>query len=402
MFFRWLSRSIFFTGLIFTSVINFPSLINGYEGPKVFWFQRWVEILCLLAIGKVFYTKNKPKTSLVLISLLLTFFLWNYVTSYLGADFYTSFYGLPWRGQGLITLAHYLALATVLPIIFTRKDLSFIGMAIGFAGVIMGIVMLGPFLGKMIFDTPIYLYLGRPVGSFGNPNFLGGFEAVTLPFIWYFEGWWRRGLALVITGATLLLTRSKGAILGVLIVGLGWGLFKLVGGKKLMVILTTSILIVGVAVLGFSLWRVPTKENNWPQSRQRIFGRAVLAFYKRPITGYGLENYEPAVKDINYPQTLTETGEVHVDKAHNEVLEILVSSGLVGFGIWIGVVTLTTRSLYRAKVYLPLLAFLVLVIRMQGNVVSTMEYGLFWILVGLGGIFTDRNPHKSLSEVDQK
>jgi O-antigen ligase len=267
-------------------------------------------------------------------------------------------------------------------------------------GIIAGVVMLGPFLGKMILDTPIYLYLGRPVGSFGNPNFLAGFVVTAIPFLWYLKKWWKRGLALTIIGSTLVLTRSRGAVAAVLTVAFGGVLFKLTGAKKFVIATAVILLVLGLAVLRFSVWKVPTKENNWPQSRQRIFGRAVLAFYKRPIIGYGLENYELAVKDINYPQPLTETGEVWVDKAHNEILEILVGSGLVGLVLWFGIVILTVRSFYRTQIYPPLLAFLILIVRMQGNVVSTMEYGLFWTIVGLGLIAG--NQRRNLSEVGLK
>ncbi len=385
-----LSRVIFFTGIIFIGLIHLTGTVNGYEGPKVFFFQRWVELLLLVTLVRMIFPQEKQDLPFWPVLLLVSYFLWNVLASFYGVDFTTSFYGLFWRGQGLLMLAHYLTLAIIIPVIFEKKDLPFLGKTVGFLGVVAGVWLFIGILGKEFFDFPLYLYLERPVGSFGNPNFLAGFVATTLPFAWYFRSLWKRLVILALGSLTLLLTSSRGAVMAVI---MGAALFK--GGWKLAILLLSM----GVFFLWYSeSWRVSRFDPLAAQSRQRIYTRGVMAVLKSPTMGYGLENYELAVKNIVYPMPLTKTGEVLVDKAHNEILEVALGGGLVGLVIWGAIVTRTLFALKSHPVFL--LAFLVLVLRMQINVTSTAEYALFWLLIGVGII--GHNQHKSLSAVGRK
>ncbi len=370
-----LSRVVFFTGIITLPFLHFPGQVNGFEGPKIFWFQRWVELLVVL------YVLAKPKGKFPY--LLLAYFFWNLVTSYFGIDFKTSFYGLFWRGQGLWLLAHYLALALVVPAIFSGRAVAVS------AGLVAG-YEIWTLVAKSLFDWPVFLYLGRPVGSFSQPDFLAGFLAICLPFVFYVREWWRWGLVVLIS-AGIFLTGSKGAVLAVAgaVVILGLVRYR---KKVLGIILAAGVMVSAV----YWFFNIPLTSNE-TISRQRIYGRGLLAVTQRPILGYGLENYELAVAGIDYPFKIRPEYDAVVDKAHNETLEILVSSGIVGLGIWLVIVFGTLRRFVKKRQYVFLVALLVFLIKAQTNVVSTMEYALFWILVGLGLTATGREAKRRRS-----
>lgn len=106
------------------------------------------------------------------------------------------------------------------------------------------------------------------------------------------------------------------------------------------------------------------------ENRIIIWEEGIKVVIKRPILGYGQENFQlvfPAERRLS------------VDNAHNLFLEILISSGLLGLGAYLMVLREAFKKLpFFAK--LSLLAFLV---RAQFNPLSIPEIALFWYLLAL-------------------
>lgn len=373
-----LSRVIFFTGLFLLPLISFPTIENGYELPKIIFFQGWVEILWLLIIVNWLLKKIRSQFSNnALVWLLIFYFVWNVITSLTGANPNNSVYGLFWRGQGLIMLAHYLAFVFLIPVLLTKSDLKKVAFTVVISGLIASLYIFSNLVTKKLFDWPIYLYLNRPVGTFGNPDFLAGFLAVILPLIFFWKQKPLRVIVLVPVLSALILAQSRGAVIA-LIATLFLVIVARLWSKHHLVAFLIIVISVVLSAWQLLIWLpVPLNSPTWASSRQRIWGRGVLAVIQRPLTGYGLENYQSAVSKIVYPLIPGVNGEVQVDKAHNEILEVLLASGAVGFIFWFGLILIAGKNLLSQKNYIPFSSLLIFLIVAQTNVVSTPEYVLY-------------------------
>ncbi len=275
----------------------------------------------------------------------------------------------------MMMLAHYMALAFITPRILEPKDYSQLGKVLVLAAILSSGYLFVGLLAKQFFDWPVFLYLGRPVGSFGNPNYLAGFLVVTLPFVWYF----RSKLPLLAILPAVILTWSRGAIVALILVAV------LALRKKILAGLIIVLVI-------FWLWKNPGQASGW---RPEIYYQAIAAARQRPLTGYGLENFELVMGPTTYGV---------IDKTHNEILEVLVSSGAVGLSLWLAIVAVSLKNFWQTKNYPFFFALVIFLLKAQTNVVSTTEYALFWLLVGLAlnnGVkaadFTWGNRYRSFS-----
>ena len=103
-------------------------------------------------------------------------------------------------------------------------------------------------------------------------------------------------------------------------------------------------------------------------NRLLIWTVGLEALSKRPILGYGQENFEHAIPG----------GKMHkADNAHNIFLETAMSSGLIGLFIFLGIVITSFRKA-SFTVGMSLLAFLIVA---QFNPLSIVQISLFWFLL---------------------
>lgn len=383
MDFYKLSRTVFFAGVFLLPLIFIPFLQNGFEGAKVVFFQVWILILGILSSFYILSRKSAVNNGLILV-LVMTYFFWNLFTGILGVSPVDSFYGLYWRKEGLVTLGGYVIMVWVISGVLKRNDMRTfykILIASGFsvcAYVGINILM------QRFFGWPIQLYSNRMVGTLGNPNFLGGYLAIIFPLIFLIKNWPIRLFVSFGFLVTMLLSGSRGAFLGMGVVFVFFLWLKLIFQNKLVGWSIFVIFVFGF-LLWFNswLWTIPWKDPNFAASRQRLWARGIMALAKRPILGYGLENYSIAVKHISYPKIkFGFGGEVYADKAHNEILEILISSGIPGLVLWMGIFLYVARNYYIRRQYLFLAALLIFFVKAQTNVVSVSEYVLYWMLVG--------------------
>ena len=86
-------------------------------------------------------------------------------------------------------------------------------------------------------------------------------------------------------------------------------------------------------------------------NRMVLWTAALAGFRDRPIVGYGPENYHLAWSAHFQPRVYTVTTEERVDRAHNIVLEVLSTTGIVGFlaflGMWAAVFTSISAGLQK-------------------------------------------------------
>lgn len=240
-------------------------------------------------------------------------------------------------------------------------------------------------------------FFGKEIGAtFGNPNFLAGYLLVSLPFTIgvarRIRGtrWTRRTrwVGVIIQVLAIGLTFSRAAILGVILLGLGylWGRTK----KSTRVGILGALGVLGIFLIIFlnKELRVSGEKYFFPESRGRIIVRGLNAFVKKPIFGWGIANFDYAYESNFYPMRYEQ--DVYVDKAHSNLLEVLVTMGIVGFliysGIILGILGILGR-LGREKTNFEkilLISFLLFLFHSQTNIISINEEIFFWMIAGIG------------------
>lgn len=169
--------------------------------------------------------------------------------------------------------------------------------------------------------------LDRVSGVLQNPNILGGFLVLSLPVAvgrllarpkWAERGpWWAGwGLYIVMAGAALAYSGSRGAWIGVgaAVAFIGWALFfqHIHIGRAALI----GIVIIGVAGIVLLLTRGDA-------GRMAIYEAGLTAFGKHPITGNGLFSFkfwEPVGNGLY---------RLHI-QTHNLVLHVAAELGLIG------------------------------------------------------------------------
>ncbi|MDI6756763.1 MAG: tetratricopeptide repeat protein [Endomicrobiia bacterium] len=237
--------------------------------------------------------------------------------------------------------------------------------SVGFVAAVYGIMQ---FLGfEAIWATALNPFGGRSVSTFGNPNFLSSFLVVLLPMalarylaaddtptVWaYFVCVFAYAISLTVT-----LTRSSwaGAAAGLVVfflLGRGMSALAARSTRKRLAVLG------GAVILAVMLWPHPKSADKYVPAVYERFaeikgaGRGVYGpLHQRfliwscawqmtsenPVIGRGWGLFElfypyyqgkylfvKAYKDLR----------THANNSHNEILEIISQTGIVGFGIYI-------------------------------------------------------------------
>ena len=123
----------------------------------------------------------------------------------------------------------------------------------------------------------------------------------------------------------------------------------------------------------------PKREYSPYDNRYLIWQKGIEAVAKRPIFGWGLENFEDAGGfDLRY---------LRVDKAHNELIEIAVSSGLIGLGVWVWLVVTAVHVPWdkrqEAWARTSLLLLFIFLFLAQLNVLNINQYLIFYLVLGM-------------------
>lgn len=223
------------------------------------------------------------------------------------------------------------------------------------AGVIVlvyGYVQVFAWAVKVVQSGAGIVIIERPVSTFGNPNFLGSFLVLLIPFVLSRIVAARirvRRAALVayvvLAIILLLLAFSRGAWLGI-VAGVSLWLILLLTGREsfrprlardwwlhqsfLMRFLTGFVLLIGV-LAGLSVLVLFIRSFSDPirstDSRTEIYEAAVQLFEEKPFTGQGLFTFGQGM--VRIPDLRL----VPHSHAHNIVLHIGAELGLAGLGV---------------------------------------------------------------------
>ncbi len=380
--------------LLFTLPITFfPFTYLAFELPKILilYFVSALSIYFLSSAGYRFTKLTKIHR------LFLIFLLWIIFTSIIGLSFQQSFWGNYFRMQGILTYLCYTLLFFISGKVFAdnhfrRHACLTILVSATFTAILALIQFISLwFLGN---NTQL-LYSGRVISTFGQPNFLGAYLVMSLPFVCFLFNQVKSQLKILIASCMVIIilgifsTVSRSAYLGLAILGLIWGIKHY---KLLLTSIVFSVLLFGIMAiispnLVYQQWyrlKVDTISKWTAENRLVIAQKSVKLISQRPLTGYGLENFSLA-----FPSVVTENDlglkDIVVDSAHNIFLDLSVQTGLIGLGIFLAILIVTIKAGLKVKddfikaSFYVIISFLVI---HQFSPVSVVPMVLFWVSIG--------------------
>ena len=203
---------------------------------------------------------------------------------------------------------------------------------------------------KMPFISSFYSLLPNLLPRKIHPNYLGGSLTFFFPMtLWALIGGYKKriwiGIAVGLLSLGLLMTQSRGALLGtgvaVILMG-AYGIRWVRYGLPLLVIIA-GLLVYSLGVEGLLDPAVGDGVERKLENRQELWERAVYISQDFAFTGTGLRSF-PVVVDLLYPLFLIGPN-ARMPHPHNLYLDVVASIGFPGFvafwtllGAWGGMV----------------------------------------------------------------
>lgn len=353
------------TPIIFTNKIFYPFIFG-----KTIFFRSLIEIALLFflvqLIVKLFNSEEEFRIEISIFKnrlfILFGFLLISAILSTIFAvDKYTAFWGTAERGGGLFGFFHYFIFLGLIILFFKKNDwLNFfkISSVVGLVVIFYGLLQY-----FNVKEFPFSLEGANRPGSFiGNPSFLSAYlffviACAVLTFSSVKNLFWRVFSVFLSLSSVfmLFLAATRGALLGLavgVIVFLLYSALFLKGSKKIR---NLSIFILAVFILLLSVFWFTRFEAFWRgvpgfnrfagvssfipqdgsvQTRLVTWRMSWEAFKAKPILGWGPDNYLVAW-DKYYNFKLATYGDTWLDRAHNQLLDVLVMQGVLGFLIYL-------------------------------------------------------------------
>lgn len=357
-----LLRGGIFVSLLVPLVI-FSQFISPFHFGKAVVFRSLVEIMAVIYILLIISNKKYlPKWRPIVI--VFTVFTGIFaLTSFTAVDFNYAFWGTLERMGGLFSFLHFwVFFIIIISIIRERKDwerLLKLSIFVGFLSILFA-------YGQYLINHDILkgfdkFFIGwqhgnRVIGTIGNPALFTGYLLFILFLSIYYL--FRKDIKIkekFFHGAVLILgipiifhDEIRGSIVALLVsfflLGLFWLFF--LKNKKIKRLIFAS-LIIFLILAGF-IWL--NKDRAWVketsllnrmtsvslksasvQTRLWSWESGWLGFKERPILGWGTENFVLAHAKYFDPRHFASIGSETIwDRAHNIVLEMLTTMGVIG------------------------------------------------------------------------
>ena len=251
--------------------------------------------------------------------------------------------------------------------------------------------------------------------TMGNPNFLGSYLVLCIPVAIYLFFYMEKKYGLLIYALVLLAllcSQTRGAWIGAFVAlvvffilhGISYGFKKRDGMKVLLFALVTLIVTAFFTVTSgdvflsrlfsifgdFGKW-VSNSEETYLVGSFRIFlwGKVIELIKMRPLTGYGIDSLYIAMNS-NFREEIISVYGVYKnwDKAHNEYLNIAVSTGIPSLIAYLGFLfTVLKKSWTRMKRnpgYIALIAAVIgYLTQAMFNIQVVMVFYVFFAYLGI-------------------
>ncbi|HEY1951885.1 MAG TPA: O-antigen ligase family protein, partial [Gemmatimonadaceae bacterium] len=388
---------------LFVPLIVGSSFFFPYVVPRNLFFRAAVELgaaalaLALCFGGKTLDLRDEPIFwSLVAFGGAIT------VSAIFSPARGHSFFGDFERMGGVLAWLHLFAFFLLLRTL-RDKDWSWILNTAAGVGLIVSLIALGQHVAQSIAATAADAVTAASTATLGNGGLLAAYLLVSIAICGYLATTTPRYrlLYLAVAGIDVLglvCAENRSTILGLVLGALVGGvMFSLLGTTSRRrwvapagVGLTAIVLAVSVLVVrefptsGFarSLPNVLTRiaDTNFSgadQTRTMQWRAAIEGFKDRPLTGYGLENHN-LVWSAHFDPTIYKLDTEIYDRTHNQFLEILATTGLVGtlafLGVWLAIGMTMVRAYRAGRLSAPAVAVL------TGLQVAYITYLFFWFV----------------------
>ena len=281
-----------------------------------------------------------------------------------------SFFPNVTRGEGLLDYVVYVPMALAAARLSRPEARELLGTLLG-AGALIGAIGVGQYYG---IDATVWMgsrglfYGSRSWGTLANPDFLGGYATLVLPI----------GLALAATAPAPRQRWAYGAACTLLYGALlgsetrsAWGATALAAAILLARLPRAPEVYRRLAVLGL-VFAAVTVVMMVERPQISFVGRAASAFNssdssmqgklwiwehtipmirERPVLGWGFSSILGRLPGIGTPDFVRVfgTGQIFIDVAHNDVLQVLVNMGFLGLGAYLWIWATVLREAVRAS-----------------------------------------------------
>lgn len=370
--------------LLFLVIVSFwPWMVVSFEVPKVIAFGIFVAIWSVIFAFDFLKNKSRWDLDSKLVIIIFLFLFIATLTSVVGFDITKSFLGNFYRRDGLLTL-YELAGFSLLVSYYNNLAKVSIPKVFFWSSFVVGLISIF----EMLFST---FGIGH-AGTFGNPVYLSGFLAISIAFSFYLYQTSKNKLYLagiILSALVVILSGVLGGIITVLIYLVLFILLKskLPNNHKMISIFVLTAVVLVITSTWIGSYISNNKEMLIFEGRGRIFISLFNAVIKRPI-GYGWSNVDYAF--LNNPWPIKLNNDIYLDKAHSEIVEVAVSSGIVGLVVYLGLILYllvkawnrfkSEKSDWNFMVFSTLCLF---VFHSQTNIISIVEQIIFWYLIGV-------------------
>ena len=358
------------TPLIISNFTLFP-----YITGKSIAFQILVEVALIYYIWLLYLNKKRtgcfnylPQLNLFSWTLII-FLLILILNNIFSVDPYYSFWSKQERMEGLFNLFHFFAFFFIIASVIKEKEdwFKIFNVTVGVSFVITLIA----FTQKLgwVFNP----YGERVTGTLGNAAFLGTYLLLNIFFavyllLFFASEYWQKflyGAVIFMEAVALILTQTRGAIYGLIASVVLFALSYIFIGKNKQFKKYALVAVITIFLAGSSLLIARNthfiKSNPYLYrlsdiSLQKGTGRIRLtswkiglnAFLKKPILGWGEENYYVAFNKYVDPVFYTYSGETF-DRAHNKLVDLLVMNGILGFFAYLSVFVSALWLLFKKR-----------------------------------------------------
>ena len=268
-----------------------------------------------------------------------------------------AFWGTIERGEGVFGMLHYLALFFFIAWGISEKERG-------------GILKISLLSGLIIFLAGLQEIsegTARMSAYVGNASFLAGHFLFLIIAGWIVakeskKGIWKHiGLWFMPVGAIgVILTGTRSALAGILVGSaayfLMWAIRKF-GKKTLWTVAVLGILGMGGIWTGREYIKILMGDRvSSIQTRLTMWETGWEAFKAKPLIGWGPEHFILASSAYYNPKA-AQYGETWFDRAHNKILDILVSQGIIGIVAFFALVGSAIWVAWRDKTYKKTIAF---------------------------------------------
>lgn len=378
-----LGATFFVPIILISSSFIFPFIV-----PKIVFFRSLVLLmlgayLLLLWRDKQRYTPRSNALQVAVVGYLVSLL----VSTFVGVDWYRSFWDNHERMLGAFTLTHYVLYYFIISVTI-ESEKQWKTLFRWFLGAGSIVMLLGVW---QRFVDPEFL-LNRDAirvsSTLGNPIYYSGYGLFLFLLGAYLfllektQTHWKlyAGVGSFLGLLGILLGGTRGALLG-LIAAIGIGLLTYAIGMKgnktvkktLWGIIAVGIVLSGL-LIGFrqtafvkgipAVGRLVNTSIIGGTANTRImaWGVAIDAWKDRPVFGWGPNNFYYGFNKHYRPEFLRHgIGETWFDNAHNVVMNTLATQGVVGVVFYLGIFVLAIQALIRAyredRITLHALAF---------------------------------------------